>query len=494
MPLLSAETGDELTRFDIVAFAVSFEPDYFNIVNMLRRGKVQPFADRRDVRAPIVIAGGPCATFNPEPFAPFVDAVIVGEGEAILPAFTDEFLAARRDGADKHELLARLAAVPGVYVPALYTPIYAADGTIAKIERAAAPSKVRRQWVKNLDEHAAHTVIVTDDTELNMYLTEAARGCGRHCRFCMAGYAFRRPRVRSPQVLLDTIDAAAKYGKRIGLMGAALSDYPHIDEICREILARGMKMSVASFRADSVTKTLVEALAAGGLRTLTVAPEAGSEKMRRIINKGIGEDDVFRTVDLGLTAGIKNFRFYFMIALPFEDEGDIAAIAALAKKAAAYSPKIGKLTLSVNPFVPKPFTPFQWLPAAAKKYGDIAVKNLRAALKGERKIELMFESPKNAYLQSVLARGDRRLAEAIALAAEKDGIKALLSAMKECNLSAKFYAERKRAAEEIFPWSTIDIGVTREYLADELQRGETGLKTPACGGRCTRCGVCGGER
>ncbi len=490
-PLLSMETQDELFRFDIVAFALSFEPDYFNVVAMLKRGGIEPVAKKRRADDPLVIVGGPCATFNPEPLADFADAFIVGEGEVILPVFTDAFLAARGDGAGKEELLERLAAVPGVYVPSLYTPLYNRDGTIDRIENTAgAPVKVRRQWVQNLDDYPAHTVIVTDNTELNMYLVEAARGCGRHCRFCMAGYCFRRPRVRSPQVLLDTIDAAARYNKRIGLMGAALSDYPHIDDICREILSRGMKMSVASFRADSVTKTLVDALAAGGLRTLTVAPEAGSAKMRRIINKGIEEADVFRTVDLGLSAGIRNFRFYFMVALPFEDDADIFAIADMTKKVLAYAPKIGKLTLSVNPFVPKPFTPFERVGAAAKKYADGAVKQLRGALKGEKKCELIFESPKSAYWQSVLARGDRRLAPAIALAAERGGAKALAGAMREYNLAPEFYAERERHADEILPWHVLDMGVRDEYFAVELGRAKQQTATLPCREGCRRCGVC----
>ena len=489
---LSMETQDELRNFDVLAFVLSFETDYFNVISMLRRGKVQPLAAKRTERDPLVITGGPCATFNGEPLADFIDAFIIGEGEAILPAFTDELLAARKDRADRQETLLRLAGVPGVYVPSLYRHVYSEkDGTLENIERAdGAPQSVRRQWVKNLDDYLAHTAVVTDNTELNMYLIEATRGCGRHCRFCMAGYCFRRPRHRSLDVLLKEIDAAGVYGKRIGLMGAALSDYPHIDELCSEILARKMKMSVASFRADSVTKTLVDALAAGGLRTLTVAPEAGSARMRRKINKGIEEEHVFRAVDLGLAAGIKNFRFYFMLALPFETGEDVAAIAELTERAAAYSPHIGKLTISVNPFVPKPFTPFQWLPAANKKYADEAIKNLRGKLKGHKKVEIIFESPKSAYLQSVLARGDRRIGQALALAEAKGGIKCFLPALKELNLSAEFYAERLRPDEEIFPWQTVDPGVTRAYLIAELKKAEQEQLTHPCTENCRRCGVC----
>ena len=270
--LLSLETQTPLNKFQVVGFAVSFEPDYFNIVKMLKLGKINLRAPERTNFDPIIIAGGPCATFNPEPLAEIFDAFVIGEGEVILPPLIDAIIST--ENLPRIRRLEKLSEVAGVYVPSF-------------------PKKVSRQWVKNINDYPAHSTILTDDAEFNMYLVETARGCGRHCRFCMAGYCFRKPRNRSLDVLKNEIHAAKKFGKKIGLMGAAISDYPQIDELCRFILGERLQMSVASFRADSVTFELVKSLAASGLKTLTIAPEVGSEKMRRVVNKGITEENIF---------------------------------------------------------------------------------------------------------------------------------------------------------------------------------------------------------
>ena len=272
-PMMSVETQTPLADFAIVGFAISFEMDYFHVAEMLARSHITPLAADRTAHDTLVIAGGPCATFNPEPLAALIDAFVIGEGEAILPAMMDAYHAGLHAGDDRAALLQRLSHIPGVYVPALYTPAYDAAGHLtALLPQAGAPSHVARQWVEDLDAHPAHTVVITDDTEFSFYLIETARGCGRHCRFCMAGYCFRRPRNRSLAVIEGEVRDALAYGKKIGLMGAAISDYPEIDALCRSILGEGLSMSVASFRADSVTKELVESLAASGLKTLTIAP------------------------------------------------------------------------------------------------------------------------------------------------------------------------------------------------------------------------------
>ncbi|MBR0284034.1 MAG: radical SAM protein, partial [Selenomonadaceae bacterium] len=381
-PLMSLETQTPLFRFPVIGFAVSFEMDYFHIMKILALGHVKLRAAERGEQEPLLIAGGPCATFNPEPLSLIFDAFIIGEGEAILPAFLDAYYAAKADGLPRRELLKRIAGVPGVYVPSLYEHCYGEDGTLQRISAAeGAPERITRQWVRDLDDYPAHTVIVTEHTEFDLYLIETARGCGRHCRFCMAGYCFRRPRNRSLSVIRQEVREALRYGKRIGLMGAAISDYPEIDALCKSILGEGLSMSVASFRADSVTKELVDSLAASGLKTLTMAPEAGSARMRAVINKGIEEKHLFTAVDLGLAAGIRNFRLYLMIGLPFEAREDIEAIASLADRLKDYMEEHGSrgtLTLSINPFVPKPFTPFQWLPMAEKHDVEAALKIIRA--------------------------------------------------------------------------------------------------------------------
>ena len=493
-PVMSMETQSPLYEFPILAFAVSFEMDYFNILKLLELGKVEPRAAERGERDALLIAGGPCPTFNPEPLSAIFDAFVIGEGEVVMPALMDAVHQARREGATRGELLRQLAGVPGVYVPSLYRHHYESDGALHEIEPLdGAPETVCRQWVHDLDAFPAHTVVVTDNTEFNFYLIETARGCGRHCRFCMAGYCFRRPRNRSLAVIEKEVQAALLYRKRIGLMGAAISDYPEINALCKNILGEGLSMSVASFRADSVTKELVDSLAESGLKTLTMAPEAGSARMRAVINKGIEEPHLFHSMDLGIAAGIRHFRLYIMVGLPFEEEEDIDAIIDLANRIKDYMEAHGSkgtLTLSVNPFIPKPFTPFQWEPMAERKRVERALKRLVQALRKRKNVIVNIESPKEAYIQGVLARGDRRVGEALLDAAAMGGSKAFKRAMKERGLVMEDYLYRKRSEQELFPWERIDVGVRRAYLFDELQKAKALKPTPACFAGCHRCGVC----
>ena len=493
-PLMSIENQLPLYEFPLIGFAVSFEMDYFNVLKVLELGKIRLRAAERTEQDPIVIAGGPCATFNPEPLSLVIDAFIIGEGEVIMPAFMDAYARARAAGVSRAELLQALAAVPGVYVPSLYEHRYDAAGRLAAVEPLpGAPERVCRQWVKDLDAWPAHTVVVTDDTEFNLYLIETARGCGRHCRFCMAGYCFRVPRNRSLAVIEREVREALPFGKRIGLMGAAISDYPEIDALCKNILGEGLSMSVASFRADSVTEELVASLAESGLKTLTMAPEAGSKRMRAVINKGIEEEHLFHAMDLGLAAGIPNYRLYLMIGLPFETAEDIEAIIDLAGRLKDYMEERGAkgtLTLSINPFIPKPFTPFQWSPMCEKKTVERSLKRIEQALRRRKHIHIIAESPREAYVQGVLARGDRRVAAALLRAHEMGGSKAFRRAMREARLDPAFYLYRERSPEEMFPWERLDMGFRKDYLYAELQRAQKLLPTVPCFAGCHRCGVC----
>jgi radical SAM superfamily enzyme YgiQ (UPF0313 family) len=310
----------------------------------------------------------------------------------------------------------------------------------------------------------------------------------------MAGYCFRRPRNRSLSVVTREVKEALQYKKRIGLMGAAISDYPEINELCKDILGEGLSMSVASFRADSVTQELVDSLAESGLKTLTMAPEAGSSRMRAIINKGIEEEHLFNAMDMGLAAGIRHYRLYIMIGLPFEQEEDVEAIVDLAGRLKDYMEEHGSkgtLTLSVNPFIPKPFTPFQWLPMADKKYVEKAAKVLTQGLRKRKNIIVGVESPKEAYIQGVLARGDRQVGEALLTACANGGSKAFKRAMKDCGLSMDDYLYRERAADELFPWESLDMGFSREYIYQEMKKAEELKPTIPCFDGCHRCGVCG---
>ena len=464
--LLSVETQTPLFKFPIIGFNISFELDYFNVLKILQLGRVKLRAEDRGDLEPIVIAGGPCSTFNPAPLSTFIDAFVIGEGEVIMPKLLD--VLASSNGLSRRETLENLVAVDGVFVPSIRQ------------------SKVKRQWLKELEAPPAHTVIVNDNSELDMYLIEVARGCGRHCRFCMAGYCFRRPRVHSLDAVINQIENAARFGKKIGLMGAAVSDYPHIDEVCRFIIDSDLKMSVASFRADSVTKTLVESLAASGTKTLTIAPEAGSDRMRAVINKGIDEDHVFNTVELGLSVGIRHFRLYFMIGLPFETLDDVSEIVALGNRLKDHVGERVRLTLSINAFVPKPFTPFQWQPMADRKYIERAFELIRNGLK-RRGVEVITDSSRSAIVQSILARGGAELGEAISIAGEA---KSFLRAMKDIGLDAAKYLYRPRDVDETLPWDMLEQGFDRRYLLDELKRAEARQSTRPCFDGCKRCGVC----
>ena len=463
--ILSMETQTPLNKFSIIGFAISFEQDYFNVVKILRLAKINVRADERTKFDPIIIAGGPCATFNPAPLSKIFDAFIIGEGEVILPPLMDILL--KYNNLPREKLFEKISEVAGVYVPKF-------------------PKKVSRQWLKNLDEFPAHSTIITDDAEFNMYLLETARGCGRHCRFCMAGYCFRKPRNRSLKILKSEIEDAVKFGKKIGLMGPAISDYPQINELCKFILEKNLSMSVASFRADSVTPELVQALAKSGLKTLTIAPEVGSEKMRRVINKTITEENIFSAVKFGLEAGIKNFKFYFMIGLPFEELSDVEEIAALIIRLKNFSSG-GKFTLSVNPFIPKPFTPFQWAKMADKKYLDAALKILRTKLKIFRDVEIISESLKSAEIQAILSRGDEKLAE---LVAKSDSIKKFRELLKENKIDEDFYLRRERNFDEIFAWDFLDMGMSKKYLLAELKKASELKYTEPCFEKCKRCGIC----
>jgi radical SAM family uncharacterized protein len=492
--LFSLESRRLVREFDILAFSVSFEQDYLNILEMLRLAGVHVDKRERTADDPLLVLGGICSFFNPEPISDFFDVVIVGEGEEAAGEFIDAFKTNR--GRERRELLAALTRVPGVYVPEFYDVVYQGDGTIearTKLEPTA-PDRIVKRTVRDINRSPAASVILTPGTEFSdRYLTEITRGCGRHCRFCMAGYIYLPPRNLAVGTAIEQAETADELCGRIGLVGAAISDYPEIGELCAAIEGG---VSVSSLRADSVSEVLISRLAASGHKTISIAPEAGSERLRRVINKGITDADILRAADMVFGSGIPNLKLYFLIGLPTETQDDVDGIISLAGQVrkvqlrhARPQGRIGRITLSVNSFVPKPFTPFQWEPMETVEGLN---KKLRALEKSVRKIgnmNIIHDLPKWEHVQALLSRGDRRIGRLIRAAHEKGGD--WKGAARQLGMDTDFYAARRRDFKEVLPWDFIDIGVRKEYLMNEYERALEGKFTPPCRvGSCKTCGVC----
>jgi radical SAM superfamily enzyme YgiQ (UPF0313 family) len=496
-PLFSLESGRPLADFDLIAVSLSFENDALHLPLIFELGRIPLWAAERGADDPLLLCGGVCAFLNPEPFAGIFDLFAVGEAEVLL----DPLLVALHDKKEtsRPQRLQDLAAIPGLYVPALYDIAYAQDGTIAAITpQPPAPAQVERQWLADLDSSECRSFIVTEEAEFSgMALTEISRGCSRGCRFCAAGFIFLPPRERSLEQLTGQLECGLRQHRKQGLVGAAVSDYSDFPGLSGIIHEREGTLSPASLRIDAIDAATAQALATSGHRTATLAPEAGSQRMRDLINKGIDEEQILGATRHLAAAGILNLKLYFLIGLPTETEEDIAAILELTTRIrnlwveeGKKRGRLGTITLSVNPFVPKPFTPLQWAAMLDEKGLEARIRTLRSAIARLPNCQLNVESPRAALLQGFLARGDRRVGAAIPLLAAGKNLRATC---RELDLDPAFYLSRERSENEIFPWEVIDCGVSRRHLWNEYQRAIAGKLSPRCAAGCSRCGVCGRE-
>jgi len=498
-PILTLESQRPLRDFAAVAFSISFEADYPKVLQILAQSGIPLLSSSRGPQDPLVLAGGVATFLNPEPLAPFIDAFLLGEGEvAAIGALNS--LAGASGARFRDAVLQELAqSFPGVYVPSGYQPHYHPDGTLAAFEaQPGYPERISVPHLPDVAGVATHSHFLAPQSEWGeMFLVELGRGCSRGCRFCAAGFIYRPPRDREARGLQPSLEQGLEQKRRIGLVGAAVSDHPEVKEICRKILAEGGELGIGSLRADSLDPELAGLLAQGGVKTVALAPEAASERLRRVINKGLTEEDLAQAAVALAQAGIDQLRLYFMVGLPTETLDEVRDIARLTKylqhrvvKDSRGARKFRQITLSVASFVPKPWTPFQWVPLLEVKELKQRQKLIRQELSGLKDVRVHTDLPKWAYTQALLARGDRRVGDMLLLAQEHGWQKAL----QKNPVNPDFFVHRERNPDELFPWDFLEHGLKKDYLREEYHLALEAKESPACQPEvCRRCGVCGGE-
>ncbi|MDY6842469.1 MAG: radical SAM protein [Thermodesulfobacteriota bacterium] len=473
LSLFSLESKKNLYEFDFIAFCLSYESDYLNILKILDWGNIPILAeDRKDDDVPIVCAGGIAPTLNPEPISKFIDFFVIGEAEEVLDELSEHLR--RKYEAQKETFLNELSTIEGVYVPSLYEVVNNADGTIKHyIPRQQTKKQIKKRWIPNLDEAPARTSLFTSCTEFgDIFTVEVNRGCARSCRFCAAGHTYLPPRNVSLQRFTHLLRDGLQYRNKLGLLGTAVCDHPDIAQYGDMVIEAGATLSFSSLRADTITPKIGQLLKASHQRTVALAPETGSQKLRDLIGKGISEEDILEAVRILFSHDVFNLRLYFMIGLPEETIDDLWEILRLIKKIkhsmiqiSRPKGKIGKIHASINSFVPKANTPFQWYPMEDVGSLKEKTKFLRDHIRRLDNVSIDFDVPKWAFVQALLSRGDRKVADFLVHAFETGSN--WQKTFKHLNVNPEFYVRRIREENEVFPWDFIDSGVPKSYLLSE---------------------------
>lgn len=513
VPLYALESGDPLRDFDAVLFTLQYELCYTNVLNMLRLAGMPVYAKDRAEDMPLVVAGGPCS-YNPEPLADFVDIFSIGEGEEALVELAELIRACKKEGVSKAETLYRVSQLEGFYVPSLYDVTYNEDGTLASFEpnRDGVPKTVKKRIIKDMDKvnFPDKSPMPYLDVVHDRVMLEVTRGCIRGCRFCQAGIIYRPYRDKSPDNLVEcarkSIDNTGY--SEISLTSLSISDYPRLPELVDKLLTwteeEKVSLSLPSQRIDAFYEELMEKVMSVRKSGLTFAPEAGTQRLRDVINKNIAEDDILIACEKAFDGGRNSLKLYFMNGLPTETDEDIVGIANLAQKIVDlfYAKKRkGRgvtVTVSVSCFVPKPFTPFQWEAQNSFEELERKQKLLRDHITS-RKIDYKYHDAKVSRLEAVFAKGDRRLGKALAEAVARNqrfdawdeffSYENWMEIFADTGINPAFYANRVMGEAELLPWDFIDIGVTKSFLLREKHKAESGETTPDCRTKCSACGA-----
>ena len=516
IPLTATESGDELSEFDMVAFSLQYELCYTTALAMLKMAGFPIWAKDRGEDVPIIIGGGPCV-YNAEPVAEFFDLINIGEGEEVLSEICNLYIKMKEDGSYSREAFLREAShIEGVYIPSLYDVSYNDDGTIKEYKPLYddVPAKIRKRIVADMDKapYPEKLVMPYIETVHDRIVLEVYRGCIRGCRFCQAGMVYRPIREKSPETLCK--QAKCLYDNsgydEISLISLSISDYSQLPKLTDDLLEwtdeKHVSLSLPSLRIDSFSEELMQKVSSVRTGGITFAPEAGTQRLRDVINKNVTEEDLMRSVHIAFRGGKSNIKLYFMNGLPTETFEDIEGIAALSTRVVGEYFKLPKperpkgigVTISVSCFVPKPFTPFQW----EKQDSFELLMQKQAHLKNcitDRRIRYTYHEAKVSFIEAVLARGDRRLAPAIAWAVENGAIfdawdeyfdyDRWISAFEQNGVDPNFYTTRGFGLDEVLPWDIIDIGVTKSFLRRERDKAYNGETTPSCAEKCSGCGA-----